>query len=175
MSEKMPPEIQKQMKKAGMKISFMMALVMSLCLSIAGNLSGRRPEGTPVISIIISIIISFVISFIIRLLLGLVIPIGRINAFLSRKLDLKPGNIETRLFESLISDIIYTPFITLTMTALAYSSAMRASGGKAQITYLTMFLGSLTTCMIVGFILIFIFQPLFYKMYVPKQGDNDGE
>ena len=56
MKENVPVDVQKQMKKAGMKISVMMALVMSLALSIIGNISARRPEGTPAISIIIGII-----------------------------------------------------------------------------------------------------------------------
>ena len=175
MNEKTPVEIQKQMKKAGLKISLMMALVMSLGLSIIGNLTARRPEGTPAIAIIISIVTGFIISFVISFIISVIIPIGRINDLLTNKLELKKGKLETRLFESLISDLILTPIMTLAMTGLAYFSAMKQSGGSAQITYSTMFLGSLSVCMVAGFILIFIFQPLFVKMFIPKMGDDPGE
>ena len=158
---------QKQLKIAGFKISFMMALVMSLCLSVVGNLTARRPEGTPAIAIISGILFSFVISFVISLIIGLLIPIRRITSFILKKMELEEGKFETRLIESLISDIIYTPVITLVMTGLAYNSAMKASNGLAQLDYSTMFLGSLGICMIAGYILIFIFQPLFIKMFIP--------
>ncbi len=175
MNEKVPAEMQKQMRRAGMKISVMMALVMSLALSIIGNLSARRPEGTPVISIIIGIISSFIISFVVSMIIGFVVPTEKINAFFCQKLDLQKGKLETRLFESLISDLIYTPFMTLAMTGLAYITAMKQSGGRAQITYSTMFLGSLSVCMIAGLILIFIFQPLFVKMFIPQAGEKNEE
>ncbi len=175
MKENVPADVQKQMKKAGIKISVMMALVMSLALSIIGNISARRPEGTPAISIIIGIITSFIISFIVSLIIGMIIPVEKISGFLCRKLELEKGKLETRLFESLVSDIIYTPFMTLAMTGLAYFSAMKQSGGRANITYSTMFLGSLSVCMIAGFILIFIFQPLFVKIFIPEIGKKPEE
>ncbi|MCR4787954.1 MAG: hypothetical protein K5888_05150 [Lachnospiraceae bacterium] len=174
MNEHDPLEMKKQMKAAGMKISLMMALVMSLCLSIIGNLTAKRPEGTPVISIVIGIAVSFVISFVISLIIGLLIPMGKLNDSLCHKLGLEKGRLGTRLFESFVSDVVYTPFITLAMTLFAYNTAMRQSGRNVQISYLPMFLSSLLICFIAGFILIFIFQPLFVRMFIPRRPDNNN-
>lgn len=73
----MPPEIQKQMKKVGLKISFMMALMMSFALSLTGNLTAEHPPEMPMIAIIIGFLESFVLSFAVSFGIGLVVPMPK--------------------------------------------------------------------------------------------------
>ncbi|MBR5115471.1 MAG: hypothetical protein IK096_00260, partial [Lachnospiraceae bacterium] len=112
------------------------------------------------------------------LIIGFLVPIGKVCAAASK--NIKPGPAKLAL-ESLISDLIYTPVITLAMTIFAYNSVMRASGGKAELSYVPMFLSSLVICMIVGFILIYIFNPIFLRkamkscgVELPPQGGPQG-
>ena len=173
MNEGNSPEMGKMMKAVSIKISVMMALVMSICLSIVGNLTAKRPPGTPLIAIVISILVSIALSFVISLIIGLVIPMGKLLAALDRKLGLQPGKIGTRLFDALISNIIYTPFMTFAMTIFAYITSVKKSG--APISYPMMYLRALAISFVVGYVLIFIFQPLFMKMFMPKrppEGEN---
>ena len=152
----------KAMKKAGMKISVCMGLVMSFFLSLTGNLTSGHftmPR----------FLLSFLISTIISLVIGFLVPMARINAGIEKRMGAAPGDIRARLLESLVSDLIYTPVITLAMVSLAYFTAMRQSGGMAQLSFLPMFLKSLGICFVVGYILIFVFMPVFVKMFVQKK------
>ena len=63
--------------------------------------------------------------------------------------------------ETLLSDLIYTPVITLVMVAFAHKMATR---GGAQIPFLPMFLRSLVISLLVGYVLIFILMPVFLRM-----------
>ncbi len=153
------------MKKVGRRMSIYMGLAMSACLSIVGVLHGNLPNlmigRVSVPQLIISIVTSFLISLVISLIIGFLIPIGKVTGAASK--NLKPGPAKLAL-ESLISDLIYTPVITLAMTVFAYTSVMRASGGKADLpAYPLMFLSSLVVCMIVGYILIFILTPILLR------------
>ena len=60
-----PADIQKQMRKTGIKIAFCMALLMSFGLSLTGNLLAERPPEMPMTPIIIGFLACFAISFIV--------------------------------------------------------------------------------------------------------------
>lgn len=148
------------LKKIGMQMSILMGITLSLSLSLAGNLMSGHFT-------VIGFLISFAVSTIISLAIGFIIPLRRFSQALCRKLKLKPHGLGELCIESLISDIAYTPLITLCMTALAYRSAV-AHG--ASISYSGMFIVSLIISMILGYVLIFIFQPLYLKILFKVNG-----
>ncbi|MBR1724799.1 MAG: hypothetical protein IJ723_07275, partial [Ruminococcus sp.] len=100
------------MKKIGMKMSIYMGLSLSFCLLLAGNLSSGKFT-------VPGFLISFVVSLIISLLIGFLVPMKPLTDKLDGKLGLKPGALSTRFFDSLISDLIYTPIITFVMVTMA--------------------------------------------------------
>lgn len=150
-----------QMKKIGREMGIRMGILMSFCLALTGTLSSGH--FTPV-----GFLLSFVVSAIISIIIGFVVPVGKITGDACRKVGFNQGTIKERLLSSLISNLIYTPLMTFVMVLLAYTMAMKQSGGMAQLSFLPMFLHSLVICFIVGYILIFIFQPLFMKQLLKK-------
>lgn len=158
--------MEEQMRKIGKQMAIRMGILMSFCLSLVGTLTSGHFT-------IPGFIISFVISSIISLIIGFVIPIGKITGGVCAKFGLERGKIGTLVVESLISDAIYTPIMTLVMVGLAYFMVMRQSGGMAKLSFLPMFLRSLLICFIVGFILIMIFQPLFLKQLMKKNSEGE--
>lgn len=156
-----------RMKKIGRTMSVCMGITLSFFLSLVGNLMGSRQSGGFSVP---GFILSFVLSTIVSLIIGFLVPMKKISDGFLKKHNLKQGELKARCAESLISDLIYTPVITLLMVALAYFMAMKQSGGMAQLHFLPMFLSSLIVCLIVGFILIFIFMPLFLKLIMKRNG-----
>ena len=147
-------EIEKKMKKIGLIMSILMGITLSFFLSLMGNIiSGHFTlQGW---------IISFLLSLVISLIIGFLVPMKKVNDHFCGRYGLAPGKISTKCVESLISDLIYTPVITIAMVVFAYISA---TSHGAQIPLLPMLLSSLIVCLAVGFVLIFIFQPLYLKM-----------
>ena len=158
--------MEEKMKKIGLGMSIRMGLLMSFCLSLVGTLSSGHFT-------VPGFILSFVVSTIISMIIGFVIPMGKVTNFLAGKLGLKQGTLPERFFSSFISDLIYTPIMTFCMVFLAYQMAMKQSGGMAQLNLLAMFHPSLIICFIVGYILIFIFQPLFFKILMSRYAGNE--
>ncbi len=116
-------------------------------------------------------ILSFLISTVISLLIGFIVPMKKVNDQITSKLGLHPGRFSTRIVETLVSDLIYTPLITLCMVFFAYK--MAESHG-AQLSFLPMFLPSLVICLVAGFLLIFIFTP-FYMGLITKNLPNPSD
>lgn len=148
-------------------MSLYMGLSLSFCLSLTGLLSSLGKTEYTVPRFLVSLLINFAISFVISMVIGLLVPMKKVNDSLGRKLGLQPGKLGTRLFESLISDLIYTPVITLTMVFIAYK---QATSHGAKMPFLPMFLGSLALCFTVGYVLIFFLTPLFMKTALKKAG-----
>lgn len=166
----MDPNRIKVMKKIGIGMSFLMGIVLSFFLSLVGTLSGGHFT-------IPSWLISFLISFVISIIIGLLVPMKPVLDKADAKAGLKPGTLPARFFESLISDLIYTPIISLCMVSFAYFQVKRAAAFVPDMVvppFLPMFLKSLLLTMAVGYVLIFIFQPLFMKMFMKKYGMLNG-
>ncbi|MBQ7707595.1 MAG: hypothetical protein IJT72_07435 [Lachnospiraceae bacterium] len=148
------------MKKIGLQMSFLMGLTLSFFLSLTGLLAAGKfsPIGW---------LISFAISFFISMIIGFIIPMKKVNDAVNNKFNLEPGKFGTRCVESLISDLIYTPIITLAMVFMAYK---KATAHGAKIPFMGMFGKSLLLSLAVGFVLIFIFMPIFMKTVLKKNG-----
>ncbi len=155
--------MEEQMRKIGREVSIKMAVTMSFFLSLVGNLTSGHFS-------LMGFISSFFISLVISLIIGLIIPIGKLGGAACRAARLRQGSLGARLMESLVSNLIFTPIMTLVMVFLAYRAVMRQSGGMAQLSFGSMFLRSLIICFIIGYVIIFIVQPLFFKQAMKKYG-----
>lgn len=153
-------EQKKKMKKIGIQMSLLMGVTLSFFLSLTGVLSSGQFT-------IPGFLINFLISFVISLIIGFLVPMKKVNDSLDAKLGLKPHTLKTRLFESLISDLIYTPLITLCMITLAHHNA---TSHDVRIPYVPMLLRGLLLSLAVGYVLIFIFMPLFMKLVLKHNG-----
>ena len=158
--------MEQAMKTIGIKMSILMGLTLSFFLSLIGTLFGTLRAGRPFPPV--GWLISFFISLAVSLIIGFAVPMGRI----SRSVDQKFGQhtLKAELMNALISDLIYTPVITLLMVFLNYRQA-HAQGSQAP--FIAMFLPSLALCLVVGFLLIFVFQPIFLKQLM--KGMRKGE
>ncbi len=154
-------EMAKKMRAAGLKVSICMGLVMSFSLALVGNLTSGHFT-------LRGFIISFIVSLIISIIIGILVPMPKLNLSIQKKLGGDPRSLKVRLVETCVSDLIYTPIITLAMVALAYFMAMKQSNGMAQLSFVPMFLSSLVICFIVGYVLIFVFVPIFIKIFIPN-------
>lgn len=152
------------MKKIIRTMSILMGVTLSFCLSLAGNLTSGH--FTP-----IGFLASFAVSTVISLIIGFLVPIKKLGDGASRALKLKERSIPARLVESLVSDLIYTPVITLAMIALARKLTMVMSRGNASLPpFMIMFLKSLIISLAVGYVLIFFLTPVYLKLVLKKNG-----
>lgn len=158
------------MKKIGKKINLLMGLTMSIGLSIVGNIAGGGQR--PVPAIIIGILVSFVASFIISMIIGTLVPMKTVGDKVCAAAKTNNSSFKGKALTSLVSDLIYTPIITLAMVALARVMAGKNDPKALEHMppFIIMFLSSLAICFIVGWVLIFIFQPLYMKMVLKKNG-----
>ena len=147
------------MKNVGRKMSLMMGTTMSFFLSLVGNLASGRFT-------LPGFLLSFVASFAISLVIGFLVPMGRVTAAVDKKLRLLPGRLSTRCVNALISDLIYSPIITLGMVFMAWR---RATAQGARIPFLPMFLRSLAISLAVGFVLAFVLTPIYMKIATKGQ------
>ena len=152
------------MRKIGIQMSILMGVSLSFCLSLVGSLSsGHFTMPT--------FLLSFAVSTIISLIIGLLVPMKKVNDSLDAKLGLQPRKLSTHLFESLISDLIYTPIITLAMVFLNWKIA---TAHGAQIPFGPMFVKSSILSMLVGYLLIFVLMPLFLKLVMRNMPGGPG-
>ena len=158
------------MKKIGRTINLLMGLTMSLGLSIVGNLTGGG--GRPLPAIIIGIVVSFIVSFIISMIIGTIVPMKVVGDKVCAKAKTSNSSFKGKALTSIVSDLIYTPIITLAMIFLARFMAGKndPSAVEHMPPFIVMFLSSLVICLVVGWVLIFIFQPLYMKMVLKKNG-----
>ncbi len=145
-------------KKIGRRMSILMGITLSFCLSLLGNLT----SGHFTLS---GFLISFAASTLISLIIGFLVPIKKVGDGICNALHLKPRSLPAHCAESFLSDLIYTPVITLAMVALAWK--MAAAHG-AQMPFLPVFLHSLLLSMIVGYVLIFILMPVYLRLLMPR-------
>ncbi len=155
----MPPRPDpKAMKKMGLLMSLFMGVTLSLCLSLTGLLSAGQFT-------VPALLVNFLISFVISMVIGFLVPMKKVGDSAVRGAKLRPGSWGARFLESLISDLIYTPIITIAMVTIAYFNVMsHIPEGVQGPPYVPMLLKSLLISMVVGYVLIFIFMPLFMKL-----------
>lgn len=154
------------MKKIGILMSVYMGLIMSFCLSLAGTLMGGHFT-------IPGWLVSFAISLVISLIIGFLVPIKKVSDAICRKFKVEPESMDGNRISSLVSDIIYTPVITVVMVVIMVGNARKhipeeilASGqgpslGKELLIALPM-------CFVIGYVIIMIVQPILVKALIKK-------
>ena len=152
----MDPKI---MRKVGMKMSVMMGVSLSFALSLIGNLASGHFTAK-------GFLISFIASTIVSLIIGFFVPIRKLEKSASDKAGLEEGSVKAKCLGTLISDLIYTPVITLLMVFLAYQGAKRQG---APVTFGSMFVPSLIISLIAAYILIFFLQPIYLRIAMKKR------
>lgn len=147
------------------RMNVMMGVLMSLVLSFVGTYTSGHFS-------IESFITCSIISMVISIMLGFVIPIRKICKDMCKKMNLKDDSLPARIVNALISDMLYTPLITFIMVGFSISRIVKASNGQAQIPFIPVFLRSLLICFCVGYVVIFIFQPLLLKYLLRKMNHD---
>ena len=158
----------KKMRKIGITVNICMGITMSFFLSLIGTgMSGHFTFP--------AWLISFLISTVVSLIIGFVVPMKRVTEGASRGLKLKPHSLIARCVESLVSDFIYTPIMTFIMVFFAYKNAISHGAPAESMNFGRMFFGSFGIGMAAGFLLAFIFMPLYVKMALKKNGIEPRE
>ena len=115
-------------------------------------------------------LISFVISAAVSLIISYAVPMKKVNDAVEKKFSLEPRSAKAHIAESLVSDLIYTPIMTLVMTFLAWRNA---SSAGAPVQFLPMFLNSLWLSLIVGFVLVYFLQPIYTDFLMRQNGPRN--
>lgn len=147
-------EFKKHLKKVEIKMGLFMGATLSFFLSLTGLLTSGHFTWP-------ALFLNFGISFVISLLIGYLIPLRKIADAFDSKLGFKPGQKRTHFFDTLISDLIYTPLITFCMVFIAWKQA--ASQG-VNIPFGSIFLPALLISLAVGYVLICILTPVFLRL-----------
>jgi hypothetical protein len=142
-----------------------MGVTLSFVLSLVGTLSSGNFT-------LPGFLLSFGVSLGISLMIGYVVPIKLITDACTRRLGLNPRAFGTRLFEALVSNLIFTPVMTLTMVTLAYR---QATAHGAQLAYGPMLLRSLLLSFVVAYAVILIVTPLFIGFLMKKNGIDPAQ
>ena len=151
------------MKKISILMGLLMGLSMSLCMSLCGTLlSGHFT--------VQSWLISFAVSFVVSFIIGLLIPMKKIQDFVLYNHNLKRGGLCAHLVGTLVSDLVYTPIMTLIMVFIAWTNARKHLPPDARLPFLPMFLKSLLVCFVVGYIVILIVTPIYLKILTKHNG-----
>ena len=146
------------------KIGLFMNLCMSITLSLALTLFGQLMSGhISVIGFLISLVLSLAVSF----LIGIVIPMPKLRTALCRKCGIDTFSKKGNALSALLSDVIYTPAITLCNIILAHSNAVQHG---ASVPFLRMFIPSLLMSLAAAYVLILMLTPLFLKIILKKAG-----
>ena len=155
-----------KMRRVGLQMSILMGLTLSVCLSLIGQLSSGHFS---VSGLLLNILVSSVVS----IGIGLIIPMGPLNMTLDKSLGFKPGSIKAHLVEAFVSDLIYTPIITVIMIFLNYiraTSHIKEFNEGPGIPLAPMLAKGLAISFVAGYILIFVFQPIYMKLVFKKNG-----
>ena len=159
----MPADMAAKMKRIDLQMNLLMGITMSFFLSLTGNLVGMASSGR---FSVIDFLIGFAVSTLISIVLGLIVPVRKVTQAATK--NMAPGFAKS-LVSAFLTDLIYTPLMTLIMVFLAWRGATAHNPGAA-IPFLPMFLTSLAVCMAAGLILAFVFTPLYLKMILKRNG-----
>ncbi len=147
-------------KIVALRMTAAMGITLSFFLSLTGTvfrvLATSQYDG-----FLIRWLIGFMLSLLISLVIGFIVPMNKISDAIDRRFAWK-HKIGAGLLKCLVSDLIYTPFITFFMVFFSYRMA-RSSGAK--VAFLPMFLPSFFVCFVIGYVLILIFTPLYLKIF----------
>ena len=178
------------MKKAGLLMNIAMGVSLSFILSFVGTLHGGHfTVGGWLKSFAISLAISIVISF--------VVPVKKVCDDACKKVGASEKTLKHKVVSALVSDLIYTPIITIIMVAIMVGGAQKAmearstspdnktqtielSGddqdtppakemrGPQKPNMANAIISSLILCLIVALFVILIIEPIYFRHIIVK-------
>lgn len=151
----------KKMRMIGIKMNILMGLTMSIILSFVGTMLGGHFT-------IPSWLVSFGVSLVISLIIGFVVPIKKLGDAFCSKCKVNPQSFKGNLLSALLSDIIYTPIITIIMVVVMLGNAAKHAPAGAVPPVSKVLPGSLVVCLVVGYVVIALVQPIFLKLLLKK-------
>jgi hypothetical protein len=155
------------MKKVGIIMSVLMGVTMSFCLSLTNSIvSADKFDMT-------QFLISFGASAVLSLIIGLIVPMKKVEDGACKAMKLRENSVPAKLVSAFISDIIYTPILTLSMIIIVRKMVMKMSHGHAVLpSFATMFIKSFILSLAVAYIIILIVTPIFLKLSLKLAGVN---
>ncbi len=145
--------MENEMRRAGQKMNLYMGVTLSFILSLVGMLASGHFTFP-------GWLLSFACSTVIALIIGVVAPMGKISRSITEHYHLDPQSVPAKLLTALVSDLIYTPLITLAMVYLAYR---QASAQGVPVRFWSMFLPSLLLSLVVAYFCIYFIEPVYLK------------
>ncbi len=145
------------MRKIGMLMSLLMGFSMSLILSLVGMLVGGHFT-------VSGWILSFVVSFLLSLVIGLLIPMNPLYDLITGKLKAAKKMFLANVIDTLVSNIIYTPILTAAMVFMSWNHIP----AEHRPPFLVLYGPNLLVTFFVGWLAIFILQPIFFKALLKK-------
>lgn len=155
------------MKKVGIIMSVLMGVTMSFCLSLTNSIvSADKFDMT-------QFLISFGASTVLSLIIGFIVPMKKVEDGACKAMKLRENSVPAKLVSAFISDIIYTPILTLSMIIIVRKMVMKMSHGHAVLPpFATMFIKSFILSLAVAYIIILIVTPIFLKLSLKLAGVN---
>ncbi|MBP5280236.1 MAG: hypothetical protein J6Z03_07105 [Erysipelotrichaceae bacterium] len=153
---------QEKRKEFSRRMSICMGIIMSLCLSTAGLLTARAFS-------LPSLLLNLVISYAIVRGIDHFIDIGALAVDVPNKMDVDPNSLQGRFLRALITDVIYTPLMTIVMVSIGY---YRATSHGAQIPYVPMLMKSMLLTFTLSFLICFFIMPVVEKLILKGLEDK---
>ncbi len=147
------------MEENAKQMSLLMGFSMSLVLTFIG-MAGAGKLSMP------GFLFSFIVSFLISLLVAKIIPAKKISAEWTRKLQLTPGSFKARLLDALVTDLSYSPLMTLVMILIAYC---QSAFHGAAFPFVPVLLKSELISFSIAFVLGFALPPFYMKLLMKKK------
>lgn len=144
------------MDKVGKQMSIYMGVTLSLCLSLVGTLTSGHFT-------VPALLTGFVVGMVISIALGFVIPVKKLTDAVCEELEVEENTGAGRCISALVSDVLYTPVITLAMVILAYVNTVSHGGSMPFVPALVK---SFVVCFAAGYVIIFFAEPLFLRLAI---------
>ena len=171
-------------KKISRYMGITMGITMSCTMSVVGSLMGAlnaaKQSGAPFLAAWIpSLLASLVITLIIALGLGFIVPMKKINDSIEQKTKTK--GFVLHLLQSLASDLVYTPLISLVMAFFSTAVFIIPKNPALEMNMLVpVALGNFARSFLIEFVIalivIMIVEPIYqknaFKKYIPGYGEK---
>jgi hypothetical protein len=137
----------------------MMGITLSLCLSFVGTFtSGSFTIG--------GFMVSFLESLVISLVIGYFVPMKRLEDKACEKAGITGKPLACRALGSLISDLIYTPIITIFMVTINFVKIPAAH----RPPYVFMLGKSMLISLVVAYLIVFLAAENYIKFIMKRSG-----
>lgn len=171
-------------KKIGKYISLRMGLVMSIIMSVVGSVMGimearsHAETGAQlppfIVMLLPSLLVSLVIATILAVGIGFIVSMKKVNEGVEKATKAKGFGLH--LIQAIVSDLIYTPFISLIMTFVSTALFAKVPSGAFVPAAIGSFLRSLPIEFVLALIAILIAEPILqkaaFKKYIPGFGQK---